>query len=63
MSLIRSCCLRRRLVQMQDLLHELVGGEGHGLRGHAADVVKRKASVQSSLDPICLINVLQSLDG
>ena len=49
------------LVQVEDLLHELVCGEGHGLGGHAADVVERKASVQSLLYPILLIHVRQGL--
>lgn len=50
-----------QLVQVQDLLHELVGGEGHGLGGDAADVVERKASVQSPLDPVLLVHVRQGL--
>lgn len=47
---------------MEDLLHELICGEGHGLGGHTADVVERKASVQSLLNPILLIDVRQGLD-
>lgn len=50
------------LVQVEDLLHELVCGEGHSLRGDAADVVERKASVQTPCDPILLIDVRQGLD-
>lgn len=50
-----------KLVQVEDLLHELICGEGHGLGGHTADVVERKASVQSLLDPVLLIHVLQGL--
>lgn len=46
---------------MEDLLHELICGEGHGLGGHTADVVERKASVQSLLDPVLLIHVAQGL--
>lgn len=54
--------LKNALVQVEDLLHELVGGEGHGLGGHTADVVERKASVQSRLDPVLLVHVRQGLD-
>lgn len=54
--------LKNPLVQVEDLLHELIGGEGHGLGGHTADVVERKASVQSRLDPKLLIHVRQGLD-
>lgn len=46
---------------MEDLLHELVCGEGHSLGGHTADVVERKASVQSLLDPVLLIHISQGL--
>lgn len=46
---------------MEDLLHELICGEGHGLGGHTADVVERKASVQSLLDAVLLIYVRQGL--
>lgn len=49
------------LVQVEDLLHELICGEGHGLGGHTADVVERKASVQSLLDAVLLIYVRQGL--
>lgn len=49
------------LVQVEDLLHELICGEGHGLGGHTADVVERKASVQSLLDPVLLVHVCQGL--
>lgn len=49
------------LVQMEDLLHELIGGEGHSLGGDTANVVERKASVQSLLDPILLVHVGQGL--
>lgn len=52
---------KQRLVQVQDLLHEFVGGEGHGLRGDTADVVERKASIQSLLDPVLPVHVLQGL--
>lgn len=51
----------RQLVQVEDLLHELVGGEGHGLGGDAADVVERKASVQSALDAVLPVHVRQGL--
>lgn len=46
---------------MEDLLHELIGGEGHSLGGDTANVVERKASVQSLLDPILLVHVGQGL--
>lgn len=42
---------------MQDLLHELIGGKGHSLGRDAADVVERKASVQSLLDPELIVHV------
>lgn len=51
----------KELVQMEDLLHELIGGEGHSLGGDTANVVERKASVQSLLDPILLVHVGQGL--
>lgn len=50
------------LVQVEDLLHEFICAEGHGLGGHTADVVERKASVQSVLNPILLMDVRQGLD-
>lgn len=37
---VNSDGIRRQLVQVEDLLHELVGGEGHSLGGHTADVVE-----------------------
>lgn len=46
---------------MEGLFHELIGGKGHGLGGDTADVVEREASVQSLLDPILLVHVLQGL--
>ena len=46
---------------MEDLLHELIGGEGHGLGGDAADVVERKTSVQSLLDAKLCVHILQCL--
>lgn len=46
---------------MQDLLHELIGGEGHSLGGNTADVVERKASVQSLLDPVLVVHVHDGL--
>lgn len=46
---------------MEDLLHELICGEGHGLGRNTADVIERKASVQSLLDPVLLIHVGQGL--
>lgn len=46
---------------MQYLLHELICGEGHGLGGDAADVVERQAPVQSFLNPVLLVHVLQGL--
>lgn len=46
---------------MQDLLHELVGGEGHSLGRDAADVVEREASVQSLLDPELVVHVHEGL--
>lgn len=52
---------KQRLVQVEDLLHELIGGKGHSLGGDAADVVERKASVQSLLDPILRIHIRQGL--
>lgn len=52
---------KQRLVQVEDLLHELIGGKGHSLGGDTADVVERKASVQSLLDPILLIHIRQGL--
>lgn len=51
----------QQLVQVQDLLHELIGGEGHSLGGNAADVVERKASVQSILDPVLVVHVREGL--
>lgn len=51
----------QQLVQVQDLLHELIGGEGHSLGGNAADVVERKASVQSILDPELVVHVREGL--
>lgn len=53
--------LKLQLVQVEDLLHEFVGGEGHSLGGHTADVVERKASVQSLLDAVLVIHVRQRL--
>lgn len=49
------------LVQVQDLLHKLVCGEGNGLRWHTADVVKRQATVQSLLNSMLLIYMLKGL--
>lgn len=49
---------KQPLVQVEDLLHELIGGKGHGLGGDTADVVERKASVQSFLHPKRIIHVL-----
>ena len=46
---------------MEDLLHELIGGEGHSLGGDAADVVERKTAVQSLLDPKLMVDVFQGL--
>lgn len=46
---------------MENLLHELIGGKGHGLGGDTADVVERKASVQSLLDPVLLVHIRQGL--
>lgn len=46
---------------MEDLLHELVGGKGHGLGGDTADVVERKASVQSLLDAVLVVYIRQGL--
>lgn len=46
---------------MEDLLHELVGSKGHSLGGDATDVVERKASVQSLLDPILIVHIRQGL--
>lgn len=45
-------------VEVQDLLHELVGGEGHSLGGHAADVVERQAAVQPLLHAVLAVHVL-----
>lgn len=50
-----------QLVQVQGLLHELIGGEGHSLGWDAADVVERKASVQSLLDPELVVHVHEGL--
>lgn len=52
---------KQQLVQVQDLLHKLIGGEGHSLGGDAADVVERKASVQSLLDPVLVVHVREGL--
>ena len=49
------------LVEVKDLLHELVGGEGHSLGRHTADVVERQASVQSLLHSVAGVDVLQGL--
>lgn len=49
------------LVQVHYLLHELICGEGHGLGGDAADVVERQTPVQSFLNPVLLVHVLQGL--
>lgn len=46
---------------MEELLHELIGGEGHSLGGDTADVVEGKASVESLLDPVLVIHVRQGL--
>ena len=46
---------------MEELLHELVGGEGHGLGGDTADVVERKASIQSLFDPVLCVHIRQGL--
>lgn len=53
---------KQSLVQVEDLFHELIGGKSHGLGGDTADVVERKASVQSFLDPKRIINIFQRLD-
>lgn len=52
---------REQLVEVEGLLHELIGGEGHSLRGHTADVVERQPSVQTLLHPILTVHILQSL--
>lgn len=49
------------LVQVQDLLHELVSGEGNGLRRYTADVVERQATVKSLFNPVLSIHMLKSL--
>lgn len=46
---------------MEDLLHELIGGEGHSLGGDTADVVEGEASVQSLLNPIAVVHIRQGL--
>ena len=53
---------RTGLVEVENLLHKLIGGEGYSLRGHTADVVERQASVKTLLDPIFLVHILKSLD-
>ena len=49
------------LVEVKDLLHELVGGEGHSLGRHTAYVVERQASVKSLLHPVAVVDILQGL--
>lgn len=49
------------LVQVQDLLHKLVSGEGDGLWWYTADVVERQAAVQSLFNPVLIIHMLKSL--
>ena len=49
------------LVEVKDLLHELVGGEGDRLGRHTAYVVERQASVQSLLHTVGVVDVLQGL--
>lgn len=53
--------MTRPLVEVEELLHEFVSGEGHSLRGDAADVVERQASVEAVLDPVLLVDVRQGL--
>lgn len=49
------------LVQVQDLLHKIVSGEGNGLRRYTADVVERQATVQSLFNPVLIIYMLKGL--
>lgn len=46
---------------MKNLLHELVGGEGHGLGGHTADVVEGQAAVETLLHAVLLVHIAQRL--